>query len=66
MTDLSGWTNSVKPDRPYHDCQEMEGELERLRDALEKQYDVTKQALQASGKLAGPYCHPKDTRRTVQ
>ena len=68
MTDLSGWTNSVKPDRPYHDCQEMEGELERLKDALEKQ--VWRDQAGSTGfrkvSTAGPYCHPKDTRRTVQ
>lgn len=49
MDDLSGWTNSVKPDRPYHDCQEVEDELERLKDA--DKYEVTKRALQASEKL---------------
>lgn len=68
VDDLSGWTNSVKPDRPYHDCQEVEDELERLKDALEKQVWGNQAGSTGFRKVksctAGPYCHPKDTRRT--
>ena len=69
LISATDWLTQSNQDRPHHDWQEVEDKLERLKDALEKQVWHDQASSTGFRKVksctAGPYCHPKDTRRTV-